>query len=122
LPCRLSLADKSRRNFDLFYFLRNPNDTTTYCIQANIYDVRTGAGLSTVPPTQSAYNPHLFITTLQAPADSVGLGRNMVAVASLYTDSGHTTNSPEYDEQQQCFLIKAVPPVYEKHNVIVARS
>jgi hypothetical protein len=35
-------------NFDLFYFLRNPNDTTTYYVQAVIYDVRTGAILSTV--------------------------------------------------------------------------
>jgi hypothetical protein len=73
---------------------------------AIIYDLRTGAVLSTVPLTRSAYNPHLFITTLQAAADNVGLGRKIVGVASLYTDSGYTTKSPDYEEQEQYFVIK----------------
>jgi len=63
------LADQSRRKFDLFYFLQNPNDTNPSYVQAVIYDVRTGAVLKTVQLAESAYNSHLFLTILQAPAD-----------------------------------------------------
>jgi hypothetical protein len=59
---------------------------------------------------------------LQAPADSVGVGRNIVAVASLHTDSGYTTKSPDYEEQEQYFLIKAVPAVFGGGGGLDART
>src|SRR4051794_10451153 len=98
-------------NFDIFYFVRNPLDSTTYFVRAKVYDVRTGELLSTIALEQSPTNSRLFIKTVQAPADPSGYGRNIVAIASVYTDSGFTTQSESYEEQEQYYLIKAVAPV-----------
>lgn len=98
-------------SFDLFYFLRNPTDSTTYYVRAKLYDVRTGELLDTVALDQSSANSHLFIKTTQAPPDPSGYGRNIVAIASIYTDSIFTTKSTDYEEQEQYYLIKAVMPV-----------
>lgn len=98
--------------FDIFYFLRNPTDTATYYVQAVIHDVRTGAVLATTTLSASPVNPHLFTATIQAPADSTGIGRNIIAVASLYLDAGFTTKSQDYEEQEQAFLIRAIAPLF----------
>ena len=105
-PSQISPGD----NFDIFYFVRNPNDSTTYYVQAVVYDVRTGAILQTVNLTQATTNSRLFIKTLQAPADPSGYGRNVVAIATVYTDAGYTTKSTDYEEQEQYFLVRAVMP------------
>jgi hypothetical protein len=94
-------------NFDVFYYLRNPTDSTTYYVRAVIYDVRTGGVLSTINLTRSIANPHLFSAVAQAPADSSGFGRNIVAVASVYLDSLYASKSQDYEEQEQYFLVKA---------------
>ena len=96
--------------FDLFYFLRNPVDASTYYIKAVIYDVRTGQQLTTIALTQSSVNAHLFVATLQAPPDPSATGRNIVAIASVYTDSGYTTKSDAYEEQESYFLVKSQLP------------
>lgn len=97
--------------FDVFYFLRNHTDATTYYVRAKLYDVRTGELLDTIALDQSATNTRLFIKTVQAPADPTGYGRNVVAIATVYTDSGYTTKSDAYEEQEQYYLIKAVSPL-----------
>jgi hypothetical protein len=97
--------------FDIFYFVRNPLDSTTYFVRAKVYDVRTGELLSTIALDQSPTNSRLFIKTVQAPSDPSGYGRNIVAIASVYTDSAFTEQSESYEEQEQYYLIKAVPPV-----------
>lgn len=93
--------------FDIYYFLRNPTDTATYYVQAVVYDVRTGEVLFTAPLTGMASNPHLFAAIAQAPADSSGIGRNILAVASVYLDAAFTSKSTDYEEQEQAFLVKA---------------
>ncbi len=97
-------------DFDIFYFLRNHTDGTTYYVRGVVYDVRTGAILLTTNLAQSATNSRLFSSTVQAPADSAGYGRNVVAIATVYTDSGYTTKSQDYEEQEQYFLVKAIAP------------
>lgn len=92
-------------NFDIFYFIRNHTDSTTYFVRGVIYDVRTGAVLLTTNLTQATSNSRLFIKTVQSPPDSSG-GRNIVAIATVYTDSGYTTKSTDYEEQEQYYLIK----------------
>jgi hypothetical protein len=105
-PSQISPAE----NFDIFYFLRNWTDSTTYYVQAVVYDVRTGDILQTTNLTQSPHNSHLYAKTIQAPADSSGFGRNIVAIATVYTDSDHTIKSSDYEEQEQYFLVRALPP------------
>jgi hypothetical protein len=94
--------------FDIFYFVRNPLDSTAYFVRAKVYDVRTGELLSTIALDQSPTNARLFIKTVQAPPDPSGYGRNIVAIASVYTDSGFTQQSESYEEQEQYYLIKSV--------------
>ena len=96
--------------FDIFYFLRNPTDSTTYYIRAVIYDVRSGTVLLTANLTQLPTNSRLFSATVQAPADSSGIGRNIVAIASVYTDAGYTTKSTDYEEQEQYLLVRSIAP------------
>jgi hypothetical protein len=97
--------------FDVFYFLRNPLDSATYYVRAKVYDVRTGELLSTIELEQSPTNARLFIKTAQAPGDPSGYGRNIVAIASVYLDSGFTQQSDNYEEQEQYYLIKSAAPV-----------
>lgn len=98
-------------NFDIFYFLRNHTDATTYYVQAKVYDIRTWVLLQTVNLTQATTNSRLFTKTVQAPADSSGTGRNIVAIATVYTDSGYTTKSTDYEEQENYFLVKTILPI-----------
>lgn len=94
------------QSFDISYFIRNHTDAGTYYVRARIYDVKTGALLSTVNLSQSSANSRLFVGAAQAPADPTGYGRAIVAIATVYTDSGYTTRSDNYEEQEQSFLVK----------------
>jgi hypothetical protein len=96
-------------SFDLFYFIRNHTDAATYFVRAVVYDVKTGEVLDTQNLTQSSTNARLFIKTVQAPPDPTGYGRNIVAIATVYTDSGYTAKSQDYEEQEQYYLIKSIP-------------
>src|SRR4051812_21979151 len=98
-------------SFDLFYFIRNHTDATTYYVRARIYDVRTGELLDTLDLAQSSTNARLFIKTATAPVDPTGYGRSIVSIASVYTDSGYTTKSENYEEQEQYFLVKTLAPL-----------
>lgn len=97
--------------YGLFYFIRDHTDETTYYVQAKVYDLQTGELLDTVNLDQSSTNTRLFIASPQSPPDPVGYGRNIVAIATVYTDSGYTTKSTTYEENEQYFLIKAEAPV-----------
>lgn len=95
--------------YDVFYFLRNHTDAGTYYIQGKTYDVKTGEVLDTFALAQSATNSRLFLATRQAPPDPVGYGRSIVTIATVYTDSGFTAKSENYEEQEQYFLVKGAP-------------
>src|SRR4051794_12576146 len=92
--------------FTLSYFIRNHTDGATYYVRAVVYDLETGAVLSTLNLAQSPANARLFIKTAEAPTDPTGYGRNIYAIATVYTDSTYTTKSQDYEEQEQYFLVK----------------
>jgi hypothetical protein len=98
-------------SYQISYFLRNHTDATSYYVRVRVYDVQTGELLDTQNLEQSATNSRLFIKTLTAPADPAGYGRSIVAIATVYTDSGYTTKSDNYEEQEQYFLVK-VPQLF----------
>ncbi|MFN3658165.1 MAG: hypothetical protein ACK4UO_12990 [Pseudolabrys sp.] len=106
-PYQISPAEA----FDIFYFIRNHTDADTYFIRAKVYDVRTGELLDTLTLDQSSTNARLFLKTAIAPPDPTSYGRNIVAIATVYTDSAYTTKSENYEEQEQYYLIKAASPV-----------
>src|SRR3954454_3644107 len=98
--------------FDLFFFIRNHTDSTTYYVRAVLYDGRTGAILATQNLSQSSINSRLFLATLQSPPDPQSIGRNIVSIATVYTDSSYSTKSTDYEEQEQYFLIRSEPLFY----------
>jgi hypothetical protein len=95
--------------FNVFFFVRNHTDAGTYYIQAKIYDIATDELLATHNLTQSAINSRLFQKSVLAPGDQAGYGRNIVSIATVYTDSGYSTKSADYEEQEQYFLVKPLP-------------
>jgi hypothetical protein len=97
--------------FSILFFIRNHTDPSTYYVRARIYDVATGELLSTVDLTQAATNSRLFTATTQAPPDPVGYGRNIVAIATVYTDASYATRSDAYEEEEQYYLVKTTAPV-----------
>lgn len=102
-PQQISPAE----SYQISYFIRNHTDATTYYVRARVYDVRTGELLDTLNLEQASTNSRLFLKTATAPADPNGYGRSIVAIATVYTDSGYTTKSETYEEQEQYFLVKA---------------
>lgn len=97
--------------FDVFYFFRDPSDASTHYVQAKLYDLRTGALLSTFALEQASDNSRLFIKKTQAPNDAPGYGRNIVAIATVYADSDYAAQDLNYAEQEQYFLIKTASPM-----------
>lgn len=93
--------------FTVSYFIRDPFDANTYYLQAVMYEVSTGAILKTVNLTPTVSNSRLYTATIDAPGDSYGFGREVMVIASVYTDSLYTTKSENYQEQEQVYLIKA---------------
>lgn len=108
--------------FDIFYFIRNHLDATTYYVRGVLYDIKTGDVLATANLSPSANNGRLYTATIQAPADSTGQGRSIVAVATVYTDSDYTAKSPDYAEQEQFFLVRAELPFLGGGGGIDART
>jgi hypothetical protein len=96
-------------NFNIFYFVRNHTDGATYYIQAKIYALDTQELLGTHSLSQSPLNSRLYYKTVTAPGDQAGYGRDIVSIATVYTDSGYTTKSGDYEEQEQYFLVKPLP-------------
>ena len=108
--------------FDVFYFLRNHTDATQYYVQAKVHDVRTGELLATHSLTQSPVNARLFSKTIDSPPDPTGYGRNIVAIATVYTDTGFSVKSENYEEQEQYYLIKSQTPFVGGGGGIDART
>lgn len=102
LPSQISPGE----NFDIFYFFRDPSDSSTHYVQAKIYDLKDGALLGTINLAQAPANSRLFIKTTQAPADAPGYGRNIVTIAAVYSDSAYASPDLNYAEQEQYFLVK----------------
>src|SRR4026208_1780199 len=93
-------------NFTVVFFVRNHTDAATYSIQAKLYALDTQELLTTVPLSQSPINSRLFYATVNAPGDQAGYGRDIVSIATVYTDSGFSSKSSDYEEQEQYFLVK----------------
>lgn len=92
-----------REYFPISRILPDPADTATYYIRAVIRNAKTFATIDTINLTDQG--SRIFSYNWQAPADPSGQGLFITITTLVYTDSGYTTKSDLYGEEQDTFLI-----------------
>lgn len=80
-------------------------DPTLYYVQAIIRDSITGGTLITKNLTHEGSGR--YTSSFLAPQDTSGEGRHIDVTITLYTDSGYTTKSPDYQERNFNYVIKS---------------
>lgn len=94
----------------IVYVISDPSDSATYYVRSVIRNSATGSiiqvsGANFVNLTVSASNSRRFSKTIQSPQDSSGVGFYIDVTTTVYTDSGYTTVSPVYQEENVKYLV-----------------
>lgn len=82
-----------------------PGDTTLYYVQAVLRDTQSGTTLQTLNLTNVSSTPNRYQGVFSAVSDPSGLGRPIDITITVYTDSGHTTPSFNYQILQLNYTI-----------------
>lgn len=82
-----------------------PGDTTVYFVQAVLRDTQSGTTLQTLNLTNVSTTPNRYQGSFNPVSDPSGLGRAIDITISVYTDSGHTTLSNNYQILQLNYTI-----------------
>lgn len=91
--------------FTINRILRDHTDTTTYYVQAKVYDSTTRALIDTKSLTDNG--SRWFSAAYRAPYDNTfNAGRRILIVTSVYTDSGYTTKSSNHGDEPEEYLIQ----------------
>ena len=91
--------------FTIWRKLEDPNDSTTYYVQATVYDMRDNSTIQTVNLTDQT--GRIFSKQIDAPNDSSGQGRWIAISTRVYTDSGYTTLSEIKKEESREYKVIA---------------
>lgn len=95
---------RPQRNFTIVRQIANHTDTATYYVQAVIRDAYTDDIIDTLQLTDKG--GQRFTKNWQVVADPLGLGREISIVTSVYSDSGYTTKSENYGDEENTYLIE----------------
>lgn len=95
---------RPQRNFTVVRQLANHLDTSTYYVRAVIRDAYTDEILATLDLDDKG--GQRFSKNWQVVPDPSGLGREISIVTSVYTDSGYTTKSENYGDEENSHLIE----------------
>lgn len=82
-----------------------PGDTTVYFVQAVLRDTQSSNILQILNLTNISTVPNRYTGNFKPVSDPSGLGRPIDITISVYTDSGHTTLSPNYQILQLNYTI-----------------
>lgn len=92
-------------NFTINRILRDHTDTSTYYVQAKIYDADSRTLLAT--KNLDDHGNRWFSTQYKIPYDDVfGNGKRIIIITSVYTDSGYTTRSDNHGDETEEYLIQ----------------
>jgi hypothetical protein len=91
------------RNFTVVRQIANHLDSTSYYVQAVIRNAYTDEILATLDLTDKGAQRHTG--DWRIPQDPLGLGFYVSIVTSVYTDSGHTTKSDNYGDEENTYLV-----------------
>lgn len=95
---------RPQRNFTVVRQIGNHTDAATYYVQAVIRNAYTDAVIDTLQLTDRG--SQRFSKNWQVPADPTGEGMDISIVTSVYTDSGYTTKSENYSDEEQTYIIE----------------
>jgi len=95
---------RPQKNFTLVRQIANHTDTATYYVRAVIRDAYTDEILDTLNLDDKG--GQRFSKNWRVVADPSGLGREISIVTSVYTDSGYTTKSENYGDEENSHLIE----------------
>lgn len=91
--------------FTINRILKDHTDSSTYFVQAKVYDSVTRQLLATKNLTDNGNR--WFSTTYKVPFDNVfSTGKPILIVTSVYVDSGYATKSPNHLEEPEEYLIQ----------------
>ena len=96
---------RPQQNFTIVRQITDHTDVTTYYVQSVIRDAYTDAILATLNLTDRG--SQRFSKNWQVVADPSGQGREISIVTSVYTDSGYTTKSSDYGDEENSHFIEA---------------
>ncbi len=89
--------------FTIWRKLEDPSDSSTYYIQATLYNMRDNTVIQTVNLTDQG--SRIFSKEISAPGDSSGQGRWISISTRVYTDSGFTSLSPIHKEESREYKV-----------------
>ncbi len=95
---------RPQRPFTIVRQLNNPFITDTFYVRAVIRDAYTDTILETLNLTDKT--GQRFTGTWTVAPDPSGLGREISIVTSVYTDSGYTTKSENYGDEENTHTIE----------------
>lgn len=91
-----------QRNFTVVRQIGNHTDSATYYVRAVIRNAYTDAILDTLDLTDKG--SQRFKKDWLVPQETSGLGGFISIVTSVYTDSGYTTKSENYSDEENTYL------------------
>lgn len=100
---------RPQKNFTIVRQIANHTDTGTYYVRAVIRNAYTDAIIATLNLDDKG--GQRFTKNWQVPADPSGLGLEISIVTSVYTDSGYTTKSENYGDEENTHLIEEKGPI-----------
>lgn len=93
----------TQQNFTVVRQIPDHTDATTYYVQAKIRNAYTDVLLATLNLEDKT--GQRFKKDWRVPADPSGEGFYVSIITSVYTDSGYTTKSPLYGDDENTYLV-----------------
>ena len=93
-----------QNSFTVVRQIANHTDTATYYVRAVIRNAYTDAIIETLDLTDRG--SQRFSKNWQVPADPSGQGFYISIVTSVYADSGYTTKSENYGDEENTYLVQ----------------
>lgn len=100
----MSLVLQPQKAFTVVRQIANHLDETTYYVRAVIRNAYTDELIETLDLTDRG--AQRFSKNWQVPADPSGEGHYISIVTSVYTDSGYTTKSENYGDEENTYLVQ----------------
>ena len=97
----------TQQNFTVVRQIANHTDVTTYYVRAVIRNAYTDEIITTLD--LDSKGSQRFSKNWQVPADPSGQGFYISIVTSVYTDSGYTTKSGDYGDEENTYLVTDRP-------------
>jgi len=100
----MSLILQPQASFTVVRQIANHTDASTYYVRAVIRNAYTDELLATLDLTDRG--SQRFSKNWQVPADVSGQGHYISIVTSVYTDSGYTSKSENYGDEENTYLVQ----------------